>query len=56
MIGGYHIVVATNCLHATRRLEHTLGNVRQMLREDGTLILRTSNEAYLLFGYCVGLV
>jgi hypothetical protein len=39
MIGGYHIVVATNCVHATRWLEHTLGNVRQMLREDGTLIL-----------------
>lgn len=39
MIGGYYIVVTTNCVHATRWLKHTLGNVRQMLREDGALIL-----------------
>jgi acyl transferase domain-containing protein/SAM-dependent methyltransferase/acyl carrier protein len=39
MAGAYHIVIATNCVHATRRLEQTLGNVRKMLREDGALIL-----------------
>ncbi|KAE9372419.1 BcPKS19, polyketide synthase [Stipitochalara longipes BDJ] len=39
MVGGYHIIIATNCVHATRRLEQTLGNLRKMLREDGALIL-----------------
>ncbi|PMD39228.1 BcPKS19, polyketide synthase [Hyaloscypha variabilis F] len=39
MLGGYHIIIATNCVHATRRLEQTLGNVRKMLRDDGALIL-----------------
>jgi acyl transferase domain-containing protein/SAM-dependent methyltransferase/acyl carrier protein len=39
MVGGYHIIIATNCVHATRRLDQTLGNIRKMLREDGALIL-----------------
>jgi len=39
MVGGYHIIIATNCVHATRRLDQTLGNIRNMLRDDGALIL-----------------
>lgn len=39
MVAGYHVIIATNCVHATRRLEQTLRNVRKMLREDGVMVL-----------------
>ncbi|KAK7993967.1 C6 finger domain-containing protein [Apiospora arundinis] len=38
-VGAFHCVIATNCIHATRNLETSLGNIRPMLREDGVLAL-----------------
>ncbi|KAH9212549.1 putative polyketide synthase [Leptodontidium sp. 2 PMI_412] len=35
----FHIIIATNCIHATRRLDRSLLNLRKMLREDGALTL-----------------
>lgn len=37
--GKFHCVIATNCIHATRDLNVSLLNLRQMLREDGALTL-----------------
>lgn len=37
--GAFHFVIATNCVHATRNLEVSLGNIRKMVRDDGALAL-----------------
>ena len=37
--GAYHVIIATNCIHATRNLDVSLLHLRQMLREDGALML-----------------
>ncbi|KUJ09893.1 ketoacyl-synt-domain-containing protein [Mollisia scopiformis] len=37
--GSYDMVISSNCLHATRRLEETLRNCRQLLRPGGKLVL-----------------
>ncbi|KAI9778833.1 MAG: hypothetical protein M1816_003897 [Peltula sp. TS41687] len=47
--GAYHvIIVAANCIHATRNLDVSLLHLRQMLREDGALTLVEINEEYVL--------
>lgn len=38
-IGAFHAIISTNCIHATRNLPLSLGNLRKMLREDGALAL-----------------
>ncbi|MFF8597099.1 SDR family NAD(P)-dependent oxidoreductase [Streptomyces sp. NPDC015220] len=47
--GTYDVVVATNVLHATRRIAGTLGHVRQLLRPGGVLLLNelTRNRLWL---------
>nr|AAY89053.1 polyketide synthase [Sorangium cellulosum] len=56
--GSVDIVLATNVLHATRRIEHTLGRVRALLRANGLLVLneatRTQDFATLTFGLTEG--
>lgn len=37
--GAFHAIISTNCIHATRNLPLSLGNLRKMLREDGALAL-----------------
>lgn len=46
---AYHIVLSTNCVHATRDLNVSLRNIRSMLRDDGalTLIEMTRNMFWL---------
>ena len=34
-LGKYHIVLSTNCIHATTNLTKTTSNIRAMLRPDG---------------------
>ncbi|GAB1209746.1 hypothetical protein APSETT445_008527 [Aspergillus pseudonomiae] len=34
LLGRYHIVVSSNCVHATRNLRHSLVNMRKLLRPD----------------------
>lgn len=36
---AFHAIISTNCIHATRDLTLSLGNLRKMLREDGALAL-----------------
>ncbi|OCK81842.1 beta-ketoacyl synthase [Lepidopterella palustris CBS 459.81] len=38
-MGAFHVIIATNCIHATRRLDQSLPHLRKMLREDGVLTL-----------------
>ena len=37
--GAFHVIIATNCIHATSRLDRSLSHLRTMLREDGALTL-----------------
>ena len=37
--GGYDLVLATNVLHATARIERTLANARSLLRPGGVIII-----------------
>ncbi|SMF97500.1 Acyl transferase domain-containing protein [Methylomagnum ishizawai] len=52
------IIIATNVLHATRRIDRTLANVRALLADDGLLLLneltRTDAFAALTFGLLDG--
>ncbi|KAL4735959.1 hypothetical protein BDV11DRAFT_211615 [Aspergillus similis] len=39
LVQSQHIVLATNCIHATRNLSVSLANIHRMLRTDGLLML-----------------
>lgn len=53
-----HIVLATNCIHATRSLVTSTGNVHQLLRPDGFLLMLEMTETIpwidLVFGILEG--
>jgi acyl transferase domain-containing protein/tryptophanase/pimeloyl-ACP methyl ester carboxylesterase/acyl carrier protein/SAM-dependent methyltransferase len=55
---SYDVVLATNVLHATRRIDETLAWARTLLRDGGTLLVnevtRTSGFATLTFGLTPG--
>ena len=56
--GAFHVIIATNCIHATSRLDRSLMHLRTMLRDDGalTLIEITKNMFWLdiVFGLFEG--
>lgn len=56
--GAYDVVLASNCIHATRDLEQSLGHLRCLLREDGIFamveITRRLNIFDLVFGLLDG--
>lgn len=55
---AFHVIIASNCIHATRRLDQTLLHLRNMIREDGALMLIeiTKNMCWLdlVFGQFEG--
>ena len=55
---GYDVVVAANVLHATHSMDHTMGQVSQLLKPGGKLILvEGSGESRLIHGeFVFGLV
>ncbi|TQN64931.1 Methylphloroacetophenone synthase, partial [Colletotrichum shisoi] len=55
---AFHVVVSTNCIHATRNITHSLSNLRRMLREDGALALieMTAPRPLYVFDVIVGLL
>ncbi|KAF6793073.1 polyketide synthase (beta-ketoacyl synthase) [Colletotrichum musicola] len=55
---AFHVVVSTNCIHATRDIRHSLSNVRKVLREDGAvaLIEMTPVRPLYVFDIIVGLL
>lgn len=52
--GSYDLILASECLHATRNLHHTMAHVRKLLKPGGTLMLieATANRIadQLIFG------
>lgn len=38
-IGRYHVVLSSNCIHATRNLNTSCSQIRSLLREDGLVCL-----------------
>ena len=55
-LGAFHCIIATNCIHATRDLEVSLRNARQMLRDDGALALIEITENMFWLDIVVGLL
>lgn len=53
---AYHIVLATNCIHATRNLNVSLRNIRKMIREDGALTLIEITQNMFWLDMVVGLL
>ncbi|MFF8597223.1 beta-ketoacyl synthase N-terminal-like domain-containing protein [Streptomyces sp. NPDC015220] len=57
-LGAYDLVVATNVLHATRRMHRTLAHAKALLRPNGLLLVNelTRNEVWvhLTFGLLEG--
>ncbi|PGH10329.1 hypothetical protein GX51_00086 [Blastomyces parvus] len=54
--GKYDLVLATNVLHATKSLNETLINVRQLLRPDGRLLLQELDSSSKWVNYIFGLL
>ncbi|KAK2053029.1 beta-ketoacyl synthase domain-containing protein [Colletotrichum caudatum] len=57
-IEAFHVIISTNCIHATRNISHSLANVRKMLRQDGAvaLIEMTPTRPLYVFDVIVGLL
>lgn len=53
---AYHIVLATNCIHATRNLAVSLRHLRRMLRDDGALTLIEITQNMFWLDVVVGLL
>ena len=53
--GAFHVIIATNCIHATRRLDQSLLHLRKMLREDGALTLVEATKNMFWMDIVVGL-
>ncbi|WP_249930914.1 beta-ketoacyl synthase N-terminal-like domain-containing protein, partial [Paenibacillus polymyxa] len=54
--GGYDIAIATNVLHATRNIRHTLGNVKAALRKNGLILINEISGNSLLNHLTFGLL
>jgi acyl transferase domain-containing protein/acyl carrier protein/ubiquinone/menaquinone biosynthesis C-methylase UbiE len=53
--GAFHVIIATNCIHATRKLPQSLLHLRKMLREDGALMLVEITKNMFWLDIVVGL-
>ena len=57
-LGSFDLVIAANVVHATRHLGQTLSHLKQLLREDGALLLQECTYPYawldLVFGITDG--
>ena len=54
--GAFHCIIATNCVHATKNLDVTLHNLREMLRDDGALTLIEITRNMFWLDIVVGLL
>ncbi|EFQ36407.1 beta-ketoacyl synthase domain-containing protein [Colletotrichum graminicola M1.001] len=57
-IEAFHVIISTNCIHATRNISLSLANLRKMLRQDGALALieMTPTRPLYVFDVIVGLL
>ncbi|KAL4987377.1 hypothetical protein BDW68DRAFT_188060 [Aspergillus falconensis] len=56
LIGKFHAVISTNCIHATRNLEISTGNIHRMLRPDGFVALVEFTRNMYWFDLVFGLL
>lgn len=58
LVGQFHLVLSTNCIHATGSIEKTTANILQVIRNDGALcVLEFTKNIYwfdLVFGLLEG--
>jgi acyl transferase domain-containing protein/SAM-dependent methyltransferase len=54
--GAFHVVVATNCIHATPHASRAAANVRQLLRDDGVFCLVEFTRSLYWFDLVYGLL
>ncbi|KAK8127938.1 polyketide synthase [Apiospora sp. TS-2023a] len=52
----FHVVISTNCIHATRDLARSLSNMRKMVRPDGAVALIEMTRTIYIFDIIVGLL
>ncbi len=55
-IGHFHVILSTNCIHATRNLKLSLIHIRQMLRGDGFMSLVEFTKNLFWFDLVFGLL
>lgn len=56
LVHSQHIVLATNCVHATRNLEVSTRNIHHILRQDGCLLLLEMTEQVPWVDFIFGLL
>ena len=56
LLGHFHVVLSTNCVHATRNLASSLSHIRQMLRPDGFMSLVEFTKNLFWFDIIFGLL
>jgi malonyl CoA-acyl carrier protein transacylase/acyl carrier protein/SAM-dependent methyltransferase len=54
-LNAFHVIIATNCIHATRNLNQSLGTLHKMLRPDGALALIEITQNMFWLDIVVGL-
>lgn len=55
-LNKFHTIISTNCIHATRNLEISTSNIRQMLRPDGFVSLVEFTRNMFWFDLVFGLL
>ena len=55
-LGEYDIVISTNCIHATKNLVRSCGNIKKLLRPDGMLCLVELTRNLFWFDLVFGLL
>ena len=57
LLGRYHVVVSTNCVHATRNLRRSLANIRKLVRPvDGCVALSEVTQKVAWYDLVWGLL
>nr|UBX54556.1 poliketide synthase [Aspergillus sp.] len=56
LLHSQHIILATNCVHATRNLEISTANIHRILRPDGFLLLLEMTEQVPWVDFIFGLL
>ncbi|TVY71493.1 Methylphloroacetophenone synthase, partial [Lachnellula suecica] len=54
-LNSFHVVISTNCIHATKNLTTSLTSLRQLLRDDGVLTLVEITRNMFWLDIAVGL-
>ena len=55
-LNRFHTIISTNCIHATRNLQSSAANIRQMLRPDGFVSLVEFTRNLFWFDLVFGLL